>query len=66
MGMLSHWEEALLAQAGHYTEEGLSAQRRAGDAKSLAYALTRQTGVWKHAAVKTAASLVSCIVWRVA
>ncbi|PNH07240.1 Sorting nexin 2B [Tetrabaena socialis] len=59
MGMLSKWEEAVRAQSGTYTEAGYSAAKRSVDCKQLSVASARQNAVWKTAAVKTAASLVS-------
>ncbi|KAG2497818.1 hypothetical protein HYH03_004088 [Edaphochlamys debaryana] len=59
MGMLSKWEETLRAHSGTYTEAGYSASKRAADCKQLSYASAKQNSVWKAAAVKTAASLVS-------
>ncbi len=53
------WEETLRAHSGTYTEAGFSASKRAADCKQLSYASARQHTLWKTAAVKTAASLVS-------
>ncbi len=52
------WEEALRSQSGTYTEAGFSAAKRAADCRQMSMATARQNGVWKAAAVKTAASLV--------
>lgn len=63
-GCVAQWEEALQAQSGSYTEAGHSAGKRSGDCRAMAMANKKQQALWKGAAVKTAASLVSVLCVR--